>query len=90
MKTESVDGILAYLAPSVKSSLYRNGEVYTTRDKDGNDGENIGYDEEKVRAPIHHARALSESRKRNIGPDSSRVHPRRTGNFRWVDAFCGH
>ncbi len=35
--TEATTGILDYLADSVKSSLYRNGEVYTRRDRDGSD-----------------------------------------------------
>ena len=33
---------LTYLAPSVESSLYRNGKVFTHRDRDGNDDASHG------------------------------------------------
>ncbi len=33
---------LTYLDDSIESTLYRNGKVFTTRDKDGNDGEYQG------------------------------------------------
>ncbi len=61
--------ILSYTAKSVKSSLYRNGKVYTRRDTDGNDDEEFGYREEKHSVPIHNARLLEESEKPRIGPN---------------------
>ena len=38
MMPQHVKAQLNYLAPSVKSSLYRNGQVFVQRDIDGNDG----------------------------------------------------
>lgn len=49
-------GAVNYLAPSVRPSLYRNGEVLTRRDPDGSDGERIGIVVEPYEMAIGDAR----------------------------------
>lgn len=56
-------GDFTYLAPSVESSLYRNGKVLTRRDGSGNDGVWEGADLEKRRMPVHDARLAAEGQR---------------------------
>lgn len=51
-------GELTYLAPSVESSLYRNGKVFTRRDGSGNDFPWEGATLDKRQIPVCDARAL--------------------------------
>jgi hypothetical protein len=51
-------GIFRYLKPSVVSSLYRNGKVFTRRDIDGSDSGWQGVDLEDREMTVHNARAL--------------------------------
>lgn len=54
-------GELTYLAPSVASSLYRDGKVFTRRDGSGNDGVWVGAPMEKRQVPVHDARGLPDA-----------------------------
>ena len=54
----NVTGEFRYLKPSVRPSLYRNGEVITRRDPDGSDAGTTGVDTEARAMPIHDARLL--------------------------------
>lgn len=58
---------LTYLAPSVESSLYRNGKVLTHRDRDGNDDAYRGAVSEQRAIAINDARRLDQSSRRRIG-----------------------
>jgi hypothetical protein len=62
----NVDVRLTYLAASVESSLYRNGKVFTQRDRDGNDGAYHGVVTEQLDVVINDARRLGQSRRRQI------------------------
>ncbi|MGF1465798.1 MAG: CmcJ/NvfI family oxidoreductase [Sandaracinaceae bacterium] len=53
-------GAFNYLAPSVRSSLYRNGEVLVHRDPDGNDSGAKGLDLVEHAMTVTDARALPE------------------------------
>ena len=60
MKTMTKDDIVAqlnYLSPSVESSLYRNGKVFTYRDSDGNDSAFTGAEMIRQQVVINNARA---------------------------------
>ncbi len=59
-------GALSYLAESVKSSLYRNGEVLTRRDRDGSDSGDKGMVMEELEVTVNNARLLDEPRRRTI------------------------
>lgn len=59
-------GILNYVAPGVKSSLYRTGEVLTRRDKDGSDAGTEGLQTVEQEVTIHDARQLNDSERRTI------------------------
>ena len=52
---------LSYLSASVESSLYRNGKVFTRRDRDGNDGKHHGVFMEQRDVAINDARRLQQS-----------------------------
>src|SRR5229473_5595009 len=54
---------LTYLAPSVESSLYRNGKVFTHRDRDGNDDASHGVVTEPRDVVINDARRGDRSRR---------------------------
>ena len=62
----NVIGRLAYLAPSVESSLYRNGKVFTHRDRNGNDDAYHGAVMEQRDVLINDARRLERSRRRQL------------------------
>ena len=64
MKTHSTSAQLNYLDKSVSSSLYRNGNVYTIRDKDGSDKPYQGATLDECSVPIHNARNLKNGRRR--------------------------
>lgn len=66
MTSGNVDARLTYLAPSVASSLYRNGRVFTRRDRDGNDDAYHGTAMEERDVVINDARRLEHSGRRNI------------------------
>ena len=59
---------MTYLAPSVESSLYRNGKVFTRRDRDGTDDAYHGAVTEEREVNIGNARLLNDSEKRRITP----------------------
>lgn len=52
-------GLFNYLAPEVSSSLFRNGQVLTRRDLDGNDSGRQGIDLREYSMPVHDARMRS-------------------------------
>jgi len=62
----SVNARLTYLGASAESSLYRNGRVYTQRDRDGNDGAYHGVVTEQRDVVINDPRRLDQSRRRQI------------------------
>src|SRR6516225_4353807 len=62
----NVIGQLSYLAASVEPSLYRNGEVFTHRDRNGNDGAYHGVVMEQRDIVIKDARRLEYSRRRQL------------------------
>lgn len=66
MMNREVRTQLTYLAPSVASSLYRNGRVYTRRDRDGSDDAYHGAVTEEREVVIDDARRLDQSRRRTI------------------------
>ena len=59
-------GVLNYLAESVKSSLYRNGEVLTRRDRDGSDAGTEGVLKVEREITVNNARLLDDTRCRTI------------------------
>lgn len=66
MTQERIEAGLTYLAPSVASSLHRNGRVYTRRDRDGNDDGYHGAILEERRVVMGDARSLESSRRRSL------------------------
>lgn len=52
-------GVFKYLTASVEHSLYRNGKVFTRRDRDGSDARWEGVDLEPREMPVHDARQLT-------------------------------
>ena len=65
-KDDNVIGRLTYLAASVESSLYRNGKVFTHRDRNGNDDAYHGAVMEQRDIVINDARRLEYSRRRQL------------------------
>lgn len=65
-RTAKLPGVLTYLAPSVESSLYRNGKVFTRRDRDGSDDAFHGVVKEEQVVQIGNARLLDQTERRNI------------------------
>ncbi len=59
-------GALNYMAPTVKSSLLRNGKVLTRRDRDGSDAGTEGMAMAEVELVVNDARCLSGSQRRTI------------------------
>ena len=55
-----------YLDQAVRHSLYRNGEVLTRRDRDGNDDSGEGVVIEKREMPVHNARLLDAAERRTV------------------------
>ena len=70
LKKEQTDAVLTgeftYLSPSVENSLYRNGKVFTRRDRGGNDEAWQGADMEKRRMSVQDARDLVGSQRRTL------------------------
>lgn len=66
MKDQNVNAQLNYLADSVEPSLYRNGKVFTYRDRDGNDGDYHGVVIEQREVVINDGRGTDESRRRTL------------------------
>ena len=65
--TETVRiGSFNYLAASAQPSLYRNGRVFTRRDRDGSDTGWEGTDLEARPMPVHDARLLEASARRTL------------------------
>ncbi len=54
-------GTFRYLKPSVASSLYRNGKVFTRRDQDGSDSAFVGVDLEHRDKQVIDARTLAQT-----------------------------
>ncbi len=65
-RTAKLPGVLTYLAPSVASSLYRNGKVFTRRDRDGSDDAFHGVVKQEQVVEIGNARRLDQTARRNI------------------------
>ena len=61
MTNRNVNARLTYLGASVESSLYRNGKVFTQRDREGNDGAYHGVVTEQRDVVINDARRLDQS-----------------------------
>ena len=61
-------GLLRYLVPTIESSLYRNGKLYTRRDRDGNDTEDVGYADEEVAVSVGNARMADDGDRRLLDP----------------------
>ena len=69
-------GAFTYMAPSVESSLYRNGKVLTRRDSDGNDtGWNRSHTEYR-RMPVHDARGLAGPQRRTLAANGFELRER--------------
>jgi hypothetical protein len=62
----NVNARLTYLGASVESSLYRNGKVFTQRDRDGNDDAYYGAVMEQRDVAINDARRLHQSWRRQL------------------------
>ncbi|MEZ5651998.1 MAG: CmcJ/NvfI family oxidoreductase [Burkholderiaceae bacterium] len=56
-----VTAAINYMDEAVVPSLYRNGRLFTRRDRDGSDGEFVGMVVDKRRLPVADARALGDS-----------------------------
>lgn len=61
-------GTVTYLAQSVDSSLYRNGKVFTRRDRDGSDDGYHGVVTEEVQVTVNDARRPDRSGSRRVEP----------------------
>lgn len=59
-------GALNYMAPSVESSLFRNGKVLTRRDRDGSDAGTEGASMVELELVVNDARSLDRSQRRTI------------------------
>jgi hypothetical protein len=59
-------GVFNYLKGSVEHSLYRNGKVFTRRDRDGSDATWEGVDLEARPMPVHDARRLESADRRRL------------------------
>lgn len=59
-------GSFNYLAPSVRTSLHRNGAVRIRRDRDGSDSDIVGLAIEKRDVPVHDARQLAGEARRTL------------------------
>jgi hypothetical protein len=66
MTNRNVNARLTYLTASVEASLYRNGKVFTHRDRDGNDGVYHGVVTEQRDVIINDARRLDQSGRRQL------------------------
>ncbi len=64
--TERTQALVSYMVESAESSLYRNGKVFTRRDRDGNDAGSEGIDTEEVTIAIGDARSLKREYRRTI------------------------
>jgi hypothetical protein len=65
--TSGQQGVFNYLAPSVASSLFRNGRVLTRRDPDGSDGGTRGVDLVAREMRVHNAREFGAAERRSVG-----------------------
>ena len=59
-------GLVSYMTPESESSLYRNGKVFTRRDRDGNDAGYEGVVTEELTVAIGDARSLEGGRRRTL------------------------
>ena len=66
VQSTKLKSTLTYLAHYVDSSLYRNGKVFTRRDRDGNDDASHGAVKEEHVVEIGNARLLDQSEGRKI------------------------
>ncbi len=87
MTGRGVDARLAYLAPSVASSLYRNGRVFTRRDRDGNDDAYHGAVMEERDVVIGDARCPDGAGRHTIEANGFelRHHPLQRPDIRFFD-----
>ena len=66
-------GAFTYLAASVEKSLYRNGKVFTRRDRGGNDSRWVGADLEQWQVPVRDARGLEGVQRRTLDANGFEV-----------------
>ncbi len=59
-------GLISYMHPDSESSLFRNGKVYTKRDRDGSDAGDAGVVTQEVTVAISDGRSLPERERRMI------------------------
>jgi hypothetical protein len=71
-------GTFNYLAPSVRSSLHRNGAVRIRRDRDGSDSDVVGLAIERRDVPVHDARQLAGEARLTLARNGFELLP-------WVD-----
>ena len=73
-------GSFSYMAASAEPSLYRNGKVFTRRDRDGSDAGWEGVDLETRQMPIHDARRLEGSKRRTLSHNGFEMFAHRLAN----------
>jgi hypothetical protein len=83
---ENSSGIFNYLDASVRPSLYRNGEVLTRRDPDGNDVDRKGVSLEEREMTVHNARCLKADEERTLTANGFELLSRRLAS-RGLDFF---
>ncbi len=66
-------GSFNYLSASVQPSLYRNGKVFTRRDRDGSDDHWEGVDLVACRMPVRDARPLEAAERRTLARNGFEV-----------------
>ena len=76
--SETVDeavrlGSFQYMTESAKPSLYRNGEVFARRDRDGSDSNWESIELETRHMPVHDARRLEASARRTLAQNGFEV-----------------
>ncbi len=86
-QTRQTSGRLNYLSPSVKSSLFRNGEVLIHRDTAGSDSAAKGVDLAPHVLSIANARLLAGDERRTVARNGFELidHPLTDGNANFFD-----
>ena len=69
-------GSFNYLIASVQHSLYRNGKVFSRRDRDGSDARWEGVDLEARHMPVHDARSLAATEQPTLAANGFEVRAR--------------
>ena len=80
-------GSFGYMAASAEPSLYRNGKVFTRRDRDGSDSGSQGVDLETMQMPVHDARCLGGSERRTLSKNGFEMlaHPLANPDIDFLD-----